>query len=469
MKRTLSPRYAWLLFAVSCAGYLGASLAQHQAFHPWGRLNYFDLKVYHGAAQLILRGGPLYGGPIWQWAPFTYPPFAAIVLAPLALLPLTVDEAIVTTLGVVALFAVVSLALRLTVVDNQEVMDARRRRSALTAIAVAAGLWLEPITATLDYGQINLLIALLVVGDLSRRDGARSKGALIGLAAGLKLTPLIFVPYLMFSRRRRAAFVALGTFVSTIAVGYALLPGDSRQFWGGLFLDSRRVGGSFIPANQSLRGLILRLDPSVGSGVVLALAVIVGVIGVALAVLASRRRSEDMGFALCAITGLLVSPVSWTHHWTLAVPALLLLGVRVVRERSRVGILAVTAMLLAGYSYLPKLMAKPGFYPARGLPVLSTVASASYVLIAVATLTVACVHEIRRLTAGLPKRVGPQPSIAVNASAAGAGPAPGRPLVDWVHRRSRGSRSQANARLLDPSAIEANSSHQPHLAYRASS
>ena len=397
-------RCAWLVLAASCAAYVLVSLAHHQAFYPWGRLGYFDLRVYRGAARLILGGGSLHDARIWQWAPFTYPPFAALVFTPLALLPLALDELVVTILGVAALFAVVSLALRLPCANDWEVAPARGRRATLIPLAVAAALWLEPITATLGYGQINLLITLLVVGDLGRRDAARSKGAFIGLAAGLKLAPLIFVPYLFFSRRPRSAVVALGTFGSTVAVGYALVPGDAQRYWGGRFLDPGRVGGCCIPANQSLRGAILRLDPSVGSGGLLGIALIIGIVGVVLAVLASRRGDEVMGFSLCALTGLLVSPVSWTHHWTIVVPALLLPGLRVFRQRSRVGMFAVAAILLVGYSYLPKLMEKPVFWPRSGLPVGWTLASASYVLIGLVALAAACVHEARvRIVAVIPE------------------------------------------------------------------
>ena len=106
----LLQRYAWFVLAVSCAVYLVISVAHHQAFHPWGRLGFFDLRVYRGAARLALGGGSLYHGPIWQWAPFTYPPFAAVVFTPLALLPLAVDEILVTTFGVVAVFAIVTLS-----------------------------------------------------------------------------------------------------------------------------------------------------------------------------------------------------------------------------------------------------------------------------------------------------------------------------------------------------------------------
>jgi alpha-1,2-mannosyltransferase len=401
----LAPCFAWLALAVSCGVYLLVSLAHHQAFHPWGQLNFFDLRVYRGAARLVLNGGSLYAAPIWKWAPFTYPPSAAIVLAPLALLPLGLDELVVTSFGVVALFAIVALALRLPQGTGEGAAQAHSCRQVVIPIVVAAAVWLEPVTATLGYGQINLLIALLIVGDLSRPDSAKSKGALIGLAAGLKLTPLIFVPYLLFSRRRRATGVALGTFASTIALAYALVPRDSQQFWGaGLFLDSHRVGGRFTPANQSLRGLLLRLDPSFHPGPMLAIAAVVGIVGLALAVLASRRGDEAIGFSLCAITGLLMSPVSWTHHWTLAIPALVVLGMRVYRDRSKVGIAAVVAVLLVGYSYLPKLMQKPAFAPSHSASVAWSLASASYVLIALTALTVAGAYEARLLLAGLRTR-----------------------------------------------------------------
>jgi alpha-1,2-mannosyltransferase len=407
--------YAWLALAVSLAAYLLISVAQHQAFHPWGRLGLFDVRVYRGAARLVLGGGSLYDAPIWQWAPFTYPPFAAVVFTPLALLPLAADKVLVTIFGVVALFAVLALALRLPMADGDEARNTQRWRTIVIPVAVAAALWLEPVTATLGYGQINLLIALLVVADLSRRDAAKSKGALIGLAAGLKLTPLIFVPYLLFSRRRRPAVVALGTFAATVAVGYAALPGDTQRFWGGaLFLDSGRVGGCCLPANQSLRGAILRLDPSIGSGWLLGVAVVVGVVGLLLAVLASRRGDEAMGFSLCATAGLLASPVSWTHHWTLAVPAVLLLGLRVYHHRAKAGIIAVGAILLVGYSYLPKLMEKPAFSSALALPAGWTLVSISYVLAGLVALGLACVHETRLLVAGPPRRrPAPRRSFAV--------------------------------------------------------
>src|SRR6516225_668435 len=142
-------RLAWLLLAASCIAYLTVSVAHQQAFHPFGRRDYFDLRVYRGAAQLIVTGHPLYDAAIWQWAPFTYPPFAAIAFAPLALVPMTIDELTVTILSVAALFAIVSLTLRLAGGQDRATASARRWRSAAVPFGVALALWLEPLTATL--------------------------------------------------------------------------------------------------------------------------------------------------------------------------------------------------------------------------------------------------------------------------------------------------------------------------------
>jgi hypothetical protein len=81
-----------------------------------------------------------------------------------------------------------------------------------------------------------------------------------------------------------------------------------------------------------------------------------------------------------------------------------LLGLRVYRRRSKAGIVAVGAILLVGYSYLPKLMEKPAFSSALALPAGWTLLSISYVLIGLVALGLACVHETRLLVAGPQRR-----------------------------------------------------------------
>jgi alpha-1,2-mannosyltransferase len=297
---------------------------------------------------------------------------------------------------------VLALALRLPGSEtNRDGEPGVRRSRSLVVLGAAAALWLDPITTTLGYGQINLVIALMIVYDLSRRDSDKTKGAMIGLAAGLKLTPLIFVPYLLLSRRLRAALVSLGPFAVTIALAFALVAADAQRYWGGVIFDSKRIGGCCTPSNQSLRGVILSFAPWAGGAPLLVVAVIVAIGGIAFAALAGRRGDEAMGFCICALTGLLVSPVSWIHHWTLAVPALVLLAVRAYRRRSTVGLIAIACLAVIGFSYLPEIVIQA--YRGRSeVPVGWSLVSDSYVLIGLAALAVTCGYEYR-LSFGRPR------------------------------------------------------------------
>jgi alpha-1,2-mannosyltransferase len=196
---------------------------------------------------------------------------------------------------------------------------------AAAAFAIAAvGLWLEPVAMTLFFGQINLVLLALVVGDLALPDRIKGKGIGIGLAAGIKLTPLIFIPYLLFTRRVKAAALSVLTFAVTAGLGLALLPHPSAVFWREQFTQ---LGGKhFHLDNQSLNGVILRLThagPDAHAYWLVA-AVVVGIAGLATSILASRRGYELLGLVACAATGLLVSPISWSHHYVYVVPALVL-------------------------------------------------------------------------------------------------------------------------------------------------
>jgi len=182
-------------------------------------------------------------------------------------------------------------------------------------------------------------------------------------------------------------------FATTVAVGFVLAPGDSRAFWGGAFIDPRRVGRIENAANQSLRGAYARLlhTTAVGSWW-LASAVIVGALGLALAVRAGRRGDDVMGFSICALTGLLISPISWSHHWVLAVPALLLLAVEAVRRRWRLGAIGVALAVGIGFSHM--IWWVPVNHPRHSelhLGPLQLIYSDSYVLLGLAAIAVAAI------------------------------------------------------------------------------
>ena len=382
----------WATLVLSVAIYAAVSIAMHQPFHAGGlKLRFFDLSIYHLAALRLVHASSLYGTPMLHHLGFTYPPFAALLLAPLASARLSVDELVVTGLNILLLVWTLRRALMLTSRGRAperptSLMPARTREWSQAAGLAAAALWLEPISVTLGYGQINLLIVALVVFDLSRSEAARTKGIAIGVAAAIKLTPLLFIAYLMFSRRGRAAWFAAATFAMSIVIGFAAVPHDASTYWGGAVLSTSRVGNVADPMNQSLMGAIARLTGTRHPASAWELLVAaIALSGVALAARASRGGDEAAGFSLAAITALLTSPISWPHHWTLAVPALVLLARRAHERRSRAHGAAVAILGLVGYTYLPELVER-SFNSTHGLASLPI--TDPYPLVAVSVLAV---------------------------------------------------------------------------------
>ena len=278
-----------------------------------------DLQIYRWAGQLTLHSGDLYGGYFpHHHLPFTYPPMAALVFAVMAAIPMPVLGWLVTVTSISCLIATLWLTWG---------MLGYRRSARAGATLAAAGItvWLQPELQTLWLGQINLILMLIVVADLCLPDTARLKGAGVGLAAGIKLVPLIFIPYLLLTRRFRAAGVSSAAFALTIAISQLLLPRQAQKFWfGALFLDSGRSGNIAYVGNQSLRGTLARLTgiQPAAQPYWLVVLVAIAVAGLLLAARAAQRGHEMTGILACALTGLLISPVSWAHHWVWAAPAL---------------------------------------------------------------------------------------------------------------------------------------------------
>ena len=334
----------------------------------------WDVRVYWwGGQQATAGGGALYapGTPLT----FTYPPFAALLFAVFAGAPIGVLKGVLTVSSLVALVALCGLSLGAAGVR-------RRPESVFAMSAIALLTW--PVAYTLHLGEVNLILAALIGADvLGQHDGGWWQGIGTGLAAGIKLTPLIFVAYLALTGRVRAAVTATGVFAATVAAGFAWLPARSRAFWlGGVFYNQSRIGNPANPSDQSLAGAIARLagtgDPPRTWWLVAAL--VTGLAGLVVAVWAHRRGHRLAGTMCCAITGLLISPVSWTHHWVWAVPLLVWLTAAAWRRRSVACGLAATAgaAVFSGFLSIPW----PG-HPARPELML---ASDQYVLYGLAVL-----------------------------------------------------------------------------------
>ena len=358
--------------------------------------HFVDLQVYRMGGAAVLHGDHLYQLRL-TWLPFTYPPFAAVVFAALAVIPWKVAVAVLTGASVVALPAALYLVLRLSGPAREQ---AGERAWTLALAVAAAAIWLEPARATLGYGQVDILLTAAVLYDLSLPDTARRKGVMIGLAAGLKLTPAIFAVYLLVTGRRRAAATAAAVFAGTVAAGFAVFPASSAWFWAGRFASPGHVSPVQNPQNQSLYGALARVmhDADI-LPVWLLLAATVAVAGLALAAAASRRGDEALGFSLCAVTGLLISPISWIHHWVIVIPALLVAGLTAGRAYRAGNVAtalfvtaAITAFAVTGWIELAGETPRSGWL---ALPAWALVRSVCYVLIGLAVLVAGAWSQAR--------------------------------------------------------------------------
>ena len=295
-----------------------------------------DAMVYRFAADRLLAGLDLYstgftGKP--NELLFIYPPFAAICAVPLALLDQHTVQ-FVCLLGMVAAltYAVVRM-LRSTGVP------AGAGLFSVATLLVGVIAWLEPIRLTAELGQINLVLLVLVVADLLATKLSRWSGVGIGLAAGIKLTPALFIVYLLVTRRVRAALVATATFAATVGLGFAVAPTDSATFWlHGRFDDVNCISHDPL-ANTSVRGLLLRLHWPSTLAVIAAVAV--AAIGVVVAAVAHRRGQDVLALAVVGMASAAASPFSWSHHWVWFAPLVVHLGHRGYALGSRVAAAAM--------------------------------------------------------------------------------------------------------------------------------
>ncbi|MEY9836358.1 alpha-1,2-mannosyltransferase [Streptacidiphilus sp. EB103A] len=321
--------------ALLALGVLVASLARFSHGEPNLTGYSIDLDVYRLGARAWLSGRDLYGGlPPTQnglHLGFTYPPIAAVVLAPLTLVPAPVAAILVTAVSLGLLAATTALML-----ERSGVLP----RTAAIRLAVAlmpAAVLFEPIRSTLGYGQVNVALMAMVAFDCLSPRVHWPRGALVGLAAAIKLTPAVFVLYFLIHRQWRAAANAAGSFLAVGALGALLAPRDSVRYWTAAVFDTGRVGSVTLAADQSLNGVLARAHLS-GFALHLAwlgAAAAVGCLASAGVARAARARRPVHALALTACAALLVSPISWSHHWVWAAPVLLTAAVAAHRGANR--------------------------------------------------------------------------------------------------------------------------------------
>ncbi|CAL9634471.1 Polyprenol-phosphate-mannose-dependent alpha-(1-2)-phosphatidylinositol pentamannoside mannosyltransferase [Actinosynnema sp. ALI-1.44] len=324
---------------------LGLSLVGHLAMVALqAKMTMVDLMVYRNASP------ELFTGELYQWRlkefseqfalPFTYPPFSAFVFVPLSWVPWGVARWFWQLLSLACLYFLTRKAL--TLVGSTD----PRRAMLWTALFV----WVEPVRTTLNYGQINLVLAALLIGTLvSARPWLAGLG--VGVAAGVKLTPAISGLYFLVTRKYKAAVWSFVAFAGTVLLGFAISAGQSNQFWFHLLGDATRVGPVGSAINQSLRAALSRtVGYDVEAGPIYLVGVAVAVACAAWALWWAVKAADTLAMIVAVqFLGLLVSPISWSHHWVWAVPALMWL---IYGVRHRLAAVTAWAWVLAIGSYL---------------------------------------------------------------------------------------------------------------------
>jgi len=268
-----------------------------------------DLGVYRAGGSAVLHGRALYGAAFGAHTgtlplPFTYPPFSAIAFVVLAVMPWALAA---------VLWFLVSVGSLVYIVRESFAPFLRRldRRRSLLALAFIAGVlsWTVPVRDTFWYGQINLILAALVLTDCLRAQ--KRKGVLVGLATALKLTPGLFIAYFIVTRQKAAAIRSLVTVVACWGGAALLLPGASKQYWLHDAFNISRPGSPANFRNQTLDGLFFREHWP--HWLWIPLVVLVAAFGLWRARDAHRRGNELAAIVLVGLTTLLVAPISWLH------------------------------------------------------------------------------------------------------------------------------------------------------------
>jgi alpha-1,2-mannosyltransferase len=293
---------------------------------------------------------------------FTYPPFAALLFVPFSWLPVRAGQVTWSLLNLAALFAVAVLSIR-----TARPQWSRRTACGIAALALLPVLRLNPAALTLALGQVNIVIVLLVLADLTcvfrvgslRRRGSRwvvspadsslPRGIGVGIAAAVKLTPLIFIPFLLLTRQFRAAATAFGTFLLCSLGTLAVAPHSSWLYWSTEIFDDRRSGNLRYISDQNLASALQRFAGGPVAPLLTGLlAALIACGGLALAAWAYRTSSSLLAITVCAATGLIISPVSWVHHYVWVVPLLAWLALASDRPRGgRWWALGLAALLWA--------------------------------------------------------------------------------------------------------------------------
>ena len=348
-------RLARTLVTAGAAAAAAGAAWQFVALPVMGRFGgaFEDFGAYAQAVTALAHGHSPYGsfsGDSLVMSGFDYPPFAATLMRPLGALSPQWQATVWLWLALGALVAG-------AVVVAHTLLPATWPR---TRLAVLVALTFPPATYNLWHGQINTVIFLLLA--LALREWQRGRwtrfAVVVGIAAGIKLVPVVLLVLLLRRSRLRALLAGAATLAATFAVGVAALGTSVTAQWvtGVLPVLSRDNGwvdnNSWNGlANRLLGHSVLTVQPPSPATHVLTILLLLATVGVVLWV--SRRRAAtpaEHAAQLAVAVGamVLVGSVDWfpvSVH--LLIPLAAAVALAVERRRTGAALWLWSGLLLA--------------------------------------------------------------------------------------------------------------------------
>lgn len=305
---------------------------------------HFDVYVYWYALNNWFSGNSLYDWyalPDNKMYPFTYPPFGAWALSPLTWF----DYEIAAPLMIMA------IALQTAVIVALVGRSLGCSWGSAFAIAPWAAILvqqcLEPFNQSVGFAQVNTAMMALVMIDVAAPPSWKGRGVASGLAAAIKLTPAIAVLIFLLRRQWRSAITMVATSLTVTLLSWIISPSESARFFFDAMWDPQRAGDAYYAGNQNLKGFVARALPENAWSITWAIAVVLALVAAVWLCLRIQAAAtsvvtphviyddaapdavatapaapvlpENLATLLTAAVimtlGLLVSPITWSHHW----------------------------------------------------------------------------------------------------------------------------------------------------------
>ena len=296
----------------------------------WGTKFGLDLQVYRDGTKAWIDGAdPYLQRYTGAHLAYTYPPFALLGLGWLDLLDFRASLFLWWFVSLAALWGSLFIFGR-----RQGRRGGHRWGFICLVLAFGSVLLLEPVRSTFDFGQVNLVLMFLVVVDtMSLSDSCWHRGVLVGVAGAIKLVPLVFILYFVVQRDLKSVARSVLTFGALQGASWLISPSASVRYWFHVLWEPGRIGSIAYPGNQSWYAVLHR-PPFIGHGwlsvaawfVLVACTSFLAISISYRSIAAGRRDAAVISLALC---GLLISPISWSHHWVwvVLIPIVFVVGV----------------------------------------------------------------------------------------------------------------------------------------------